>query len=213
MKNLIRSALDGAYTYAAYREHLTRLLAQGRTTGPNQSPFYLEIAQLNQARMDRLDRKARFLPETTATLTRLERDLLMLVLTEGWCGDAAQTVPVLQHLAAASPRLELRLVLRDEHPELMDHFLTEGGRSIPKLILLDPETLEVLGDWGPRPAAAQKMAMDYKHQPEPKPDYATHHLELHRWYARNKTEDAQRELIELLSPYTGAASPNTGAGV
>ena len=80
----------------------------------------------------------------------------------------------------------------------MDHFLTDGGRSIPKLILLDANTLQVLGDWGPRPAVAQRLSMDYKYKPTPKEDYETHHQELHTWYARNKTLDTQLELIDFL---------------
>ncbi len=198
MKTLIEKALADARSYSAYRAFLTELLGKGKTTGPNQSELYLRIADLNQHRMDRLDRRDRFLPEMVTTLEELKGNYLMLVLTEGWCGDAAQIVPLMNHMASASSKLKLQLVLRDEHTELMDHFLTDGGRSIPKLILLDANIHEVLDDWGPRPAEAQQMSMDYKHKPQPKEDYETHHMELHTWYARNKTVDTQRELIEFL---------------
>ncbi len=204
MKELIQQALTNARTYPDYRAYLTELLAAGKTTGPNQSEAYVQYARLNQSRMDRLDKRNRFLPEMAAELAQLDQAMLMLVITEGWCGDAAQLVPLLYHLTEATPKLDLLLVLRDEHPELMDQFLTDGARSIPKVIFLDAATHTVLGDWGPRPAFAQQMTMDYKHQAPPKADYATYQKELHTWYARDKTASAQRELLDVFR----AMNPN-----
>ena len=201
MQDLIRQALAQAMTYPAYRDHLTRLLTEeGRTTGDNQSDFYLEIAALNEARMDRLDRKVRLTADTEARLATLTRPLTLLVLTEGWCGDAAQILPVLNWLAEASAHIELRCVLRDEHPALMDEFLTAGTRSIPKVIVLDPATHDVLADWGPRPAPAQRMVMAYKNTPtDQRPPYPEFQKALHTWYARDKTRTTQEELVEVVS--------------
>lgn len=184
-------------TYPQYRKRLTELLAEGKTTGPNQSENYLEAARLNQHRMDRLDRKARFSPAMEALLADLGKPYLLLALTEGWCGDAAQLLPLINHMAEATDQLSLRLVLRDEQLELMDQFLTDGGRGIPKVLVLDPDSLAVVADWGPRPAPAQQLAMDYKYQREPKMDYDTYNKALHTWYARDKTQTAQEELVAL----------------
>jgi hypothetical protein len=197
MNPTIEKALANSQTYPDFRTTLAGLLAQGKTTGNNHSESYIAYTELNQSRMNRLDRKTRFLPEMSTLLERLKQDYIMLVITEGWCGDAAQLVPMFHHMAVASPRLSLRLVLRDEHPELMDQFLTNGGRSIPKLILLDAKTHAVLADWGPRPFIPQKMVMEYTQQAAPKPDFATFQQEIHAWYARNKTVDAQLEMIKL----------------
>ncbi len=198
MKDPLSNALESAFTYADYRKHLTQLLLDGKTTGPNQTAVYLDAARMNQSRMDRLDRKSRLSDVLSRAATALDRDLLILVITEGWCGDAAQTVPVANWLAEGSPRIDLRLVLRDEHPELMSHFLTDGASSIPVFIFLDPESLEVLGRWGPRPAPAQEIAMAQKFHPAPKPDYDTYQKVLHTWYARDKTETTQGELLPIL---------------
>jgi hypothetical protein len=203
MKELIQKALADSRPYPEYRQFLTELLATGKTTGPNQSELYLKIADLNQSRMDRLDKKPRFIPETEALLSELKGNYTLLVLTEGWCGDAAQIVPFLNHLDEASDKLDLRLILRDEYTELMDNFLTDGGRSIPKVIVLNPDTNEVLGDWGPRPTAAQKLSMDYKYKPEPKEDYEAHHAEVHTWYARDKTKSTQAELVAFFRGLDG----------
>lgn len=199
MEDLITASLAKAQSYPKYRQMLTELLEiKGKTTGPNQSDFYLEIAHLNQARMNRLDRKPKLTEATSAFLKDLDRELTMLVLTEGWCGDAAQILPVLNWIADASGHIHLYCLLRDENPELMDAFLTDGARSIPKVIVLDTQTKEVLGSWGPRPAEVQQMVMDYKHAPQPKADYAIFQKELHTWYARDKTKSTQAEVVEVL---------------
>lgn len=199
MQTLIRTALAAALPYPAYRDYLTELLALGKTTGPNQDEFYLKIANLNQRRMDRLDRRTELTDALKAAINNLDKPYTLLVLTEGWCGDAAQILPVLNKAAEASDHLKLLLIFRDQHLELMDRYLTDGGRSIPKILVLDAVTAEVITHWGPRPAPAQQISMDYKYQPEPKPDYEEHHLELHAWYTRDKTATIQAELTELFT--------------
>ncbi|MEO0626014.1 MAG: thioredoxin family protein [Bacteroidota bacterium] len=204
MKDFIQKALDASRSYEDYRSFLTDLLAEGKTTGPNQSEFYIQIANLNQQRMNRLDKRTKLIPELIASLAKVDQPYTFLVLTEGWCGDAAQIVPILDKLVEASPNLDMRLVLRDEHLELMDLFLTDGGRSIPKVLVLDPDSLEVVTTWGPRPAPAQKMSMDYKYHPDPKPSYELHHHELHAWYAKDKTQTTQSELLDLVNQLASA---------
>lgn len=202
MTNSLAEAVEAAvatgWTYVEYRAHLAELLAAGKTTGPNQSEKYVAFTELNQKRMERLDRKNRLTEEAKKTLGNLGGHYLLLVLTEGWCGDAAQIIPVLNWMCEAGDHLEMKLVLRDEHPELMDHFLTDGGRSIPKVLFLDPTTHAVLGQWGPRPAEAQRMSLDYKNRPQPKEDYETYQKELHTWYARDRTRSTQEELMIML---------------
>lgn len=149
--------------------------------------------------MKRLDKRTELTEELNVAVNSLTKNYKLLALTEGWCGDAAQILPLVNKLVEANPQLELHLILRDEHLELMDLFLTDGGRSIPKILFLNPDTHEVIASWGPRPAYAQKMAMDYKYKPEPKEDYETHHLELHSWYTKDKTLSTQAELTDLLN--------------
>ena len=196
----LQTALRSARPYPVYRQFLTNKLEnEGKTTGDNQSELYLRIANLNQSRMDRLDRKHRLTEDLTTTLASLKHNYTLLVLTEGWCGDAAQIVPVLQWLDEASPRVQLLCALRDENLGLIDQYLTNGGRSIPLVLFLNPNTEEVLASWGPRPLVAQAMSMHYKRKPAPKEDYEEHHKELHTWYARDKTVSTQYELNELFN--------------
>lgn len=119
----------------------------------------------------------------------------LLVLSEDWCGDASNTVPVLARLAEATPGLELRIVERDANPELMDRYTTDGSRSIPLAVVLD-EDFEPRGRWGPRPEELQEFVLTEKR----KGDLPTEEIyrQARRWYARDGGESTLRELLEVL---------------
>lgn len=119
----------------------------------------------------------------------------LLVLSEDWCGDACNTVPVLAGLADAAPNLDLRVVQRDENPELMDRYTTDGSRSIPVAIVLDAE-FEPRGRWGPRPEELQEFVLSEKRRGE-RPN-AEIYREARRWYAEDGGETTLRELLEVL---------------
>ncbi|UYZ58368.1 thioredoxin family protein [Hymenobacter latericus] len=188
--------LANAYTYESYRQLIDDLLAQGRTTGPNQSGDLLKYARLNEQRMSRIDKTVVVQPELQAELDRLQGRYVWLVLTEGWCGDAAQIVPVFEAVVRAShQKLKSAYLLRDENLDLMDRYLTNGGRSIPKLIVLQGDTLTEVATWGPRPAPAQEMFQRLKEQQLPFEEFAT---QLHGWYAKDRTQSTQQELRALL---------------
>ena len=189
-------SLAGAYTYQAYRQLIDELLTQGKTTGPNQSEELTHYTELNVQRMERLDKTVKVQPALAAAAAGLQGNYLWLIITEGWCGDAAQLVPVFEAVAQASQgHLTTRYVLRDEHPELMDQYLTGGGKAIPKLLVLHPTTLAEITHWGPRPAPAQELFRKLK------AEGATHEafaLQLHTWYAHDRTQTTQNELLALV---------------
>ncbi len=119
----------------------------------------------------------------------------LLVLAEDWCGDAANTVPVLGAFADAAPNVEMRVLKRDENAELMDRFLTNGTRSIPIAILLD-DAFEPVGSWGPRPAALQAFVLGERAKGERpvKEIYA----DSRRWYAHDRGETTLCELLDVM---------------
>ena len=155
-------------SYADYRALIDRLIAEGRTTGPNQSEALADFTRLNCQRMKRLDLTVMVEKALVGAMQRLAHDWVWLTLTEAWCGDAAQAIPVIDKIAALSPRVRARYLLRDEHPALMDRYLTNGTRSIPKLLCLDAKTLEDQWTWGPRPAPAMALFRERAAQGEPK---------------------------------------------
>lgn len=210
MKKISREIVNQAMTYEAYRQLTDELLAQGKTTGGNHSEAMIHYTQLNVARMNRLDKTTRLLESAKAQLQNIRRPMIWLTLTEAWCGDAAQAIPVLQKMADASELVELRLILRDEHPDIMDAFLTNGGRSIPKVILLDAQSLDVLGTWGPRPAEVQEMVMAAKADLEALADkeakkkrYQELTAAAQKWYAKDKTRSIQEEFLAAVGESFG----------
>jgi thioredoxin family protein len=117
----------------------------------------------------------------------------LLVLVEDWCGDASNTIPVLAKLTDRAPGVALRLIRRDEHPEVMDRYLTNGTRSIPVVIVLDRDFRE-LGHWGPRPHLLQQWVLEQRRQGTPKDQL---YPEVRRWYARDGGESTLREVLAV----------------
>jgi hypothetical protein len=188
--------LAASYTYSAYRHLIDELQAEGKTTGPQQSELLTNYTRLNVQRMSRIDKTIQLLPELQAALKALPQHYAWLIITEGWCGDAAQIVPVLEAAAKASQgNVTTHYLLRDQNLDLMDQYLTAGGRSIPKLVILQADTLTEVANWGPRPATAQQMFLDLKSQDLPFEEFST---QLHAWYAKDKTKSTQHELLTLL---------------
>src|SRR5258708_31837956 len=194
----MKEYIDKVMTYAEYKKLIDDLLAEGKTTGPNQSVAMFGYGKLNRQRMHRLEETVEIGERTKIAAKKIMRAMIWLVITEGWCGDAAQNVPVIEKIAAESDKIETRYILRDENLELMDQFLTNGARSIPKLIALDAETLEVFGSWGARPAPAQKLFVDMRAKGVEK---ATILKEIQRWYNADKSETIQSEFEVLLGEW------------
>lgn len=185
-----------ALAYTSYRELVDELLARGETTGPDNSEEMLHYSKMNVQRMNRVDKTAVLSEELLSTLNSLKGSYRLLVITEGWCGDAAQIVPVINKMVAAVPdKLELKLTLRDKNLPLIDAHLTNGGRAIPVLLVLDEEGNLLLPKWGPRPAVLQSLIADWKKEGVEMPELAE---KLHGWYAKDKTVATQYELNELL---------------
>jgi len=87
-------------------------------------------------------------------------DLKILVITEPWCSDSSAIFPVILRFFENQP-VEIKIALRDENPELMNRFLTNGTRAIPIILVLD-EQGEVHLKFGPRPAKAQAIFEKYR---------------------------------------------------
>ena len=126
MKEIIEKSLEKTYTYQKYKDLVKELLDQGKSTGPNQSDDLLNYSLLNDKRMQRLDKTIKISEETIAKLKDVKEPQTWLVLTEGWCGDAAQNLPVINKLAEENANIQLKVVLRDENLELMDGFQVSG---------------------------------------------------------------------------------------
>ena len=196
MKSIIEKSLSQSYSYTAYRNQIKTLLKEGKSTGKEQSEALTHYSELNEARMNRLEKTVKISTEIIQKLNQLNGDYIWLVISEGWCGDAAQILPVIYKMAELSERIDLKIVFRDENEDLMNLFLTNGTKSIPKLIILDKNTLEVLSDFGPRPIGAKQLILDYKAKHGIVDETAKTNLQL--WYLHDKGLSIQKEILDLM---------------
>lgn len=194
MKNYIERSMS----FDEYVGLIDGLLSDNKTTGPNQSESVVGFTRLNRQRMARLGKTVELDGSTREIMRGNTRPMVWLVITEAWCGDAAQNVPVIEKIAAENDKIETRYILRDENPELMDRFLTGGSRSIPKLIAIDAGTYEVLGSWGARPQAAQDLFLKMRADGIEKPAILE---EMQRWYNADKGRSVQHEFAELIAKW------------
>lgn len=195
-EQIVQEGLPKAISYPAYRKLVDDHAAQETSTGPIQTEALSNYTMLNQRRMKRLDKTTKLQEADIAKISSFKGDVTWLVITESWCGDAAQTMPAMQKIAELSEGIDLKVILRDENLELMDAFLYNGGRSIPKLIVIDNASGEILGDWGPRPSKATQLVNNYKEAhgiltPEFKQD-------LQVWYNKDKGQNTIEDLLRLL---------------
>ena len=196
IETLIDESLKTSLSYQDYRDQVAQMAEEERTSGLEQTEALINYTMLNDRRMKRWDKTIKIADNLTERISQLKTDMTWLVITESWCGDAAHVIPVLNKLALLNDGIDLRLVYRDEHLELMDQFLTNGNRSIAKVIMIDNQTKSVLATYGPRPSEATKMVNDYKvlHgqlTPEFKED-------LQRWYNKDKGATVVLDILELL---------------
>lgn len=187
---------DSGMNYSSYRELVHSLLLAGKTTGEDSSEAMLHYTKMNEQRMNRVEKTTVLTPAILSAIANINKSYKFLVITEGWCGDAAQIVPVINHIVSAAPeKFSLKLVLRDQDLPLIDAHLTNGGRAIPVLLILDENDELVLPKWGPRPAVLQALLADWKNETI---DMMVLAERLHGWYAKDKTQATQAELLDVL---------------
>lgn len=195
MKDIIQKSLENTFTYIEYRALVSNLLLEQKSTGPEQSEALTNYSMLNDKRMKRLDKTIKMVDTTIAAFSETIQPQTWLVITEGWCGDAAQNIPVVNKIAALNDNINLKVVLRDDNLELMDLFLTNGGRAIPKIVALDADN-NILFTWGPRPTVATKMVADYK-LAHGSID-AQFKQDLQVWYNKDKGKSVQEDFVALI---------------
>ncbi|MCX7547026.1 thioredoxin family protein [Xanthomarina sp. F1114] len=197
MDQIIKDSLTKSMSYQAYRELMGQMVENQSTTGNDKSEDMVEYTKLNEQRMKRWDKTLKVSDNTKKDLANIDTKQTWLVLAESWCGDAAHVIPVFNKLAELNENINLKLVLRDDNDALMNQFLTNGGKSIPKLIIIDDATNKVISSFGPRPAEATKLVVDYKAKHgEITPEIKE---ELQQWYNKDKGQSVMSDLMSLLA--------------
>lgn len=192
-----QKVIDQAFSYPQFVEFTTQLVVENRTTGNNQSEAYLDYTRMCLQRMRRWDKTAKVSLEMEGLVRSIKEEQVWLVVTEAWCGDGAQSIPYLAKLVDLNPLIDLKIIMRDENPEIMDVYLTNGARSIPKLIAFTKDLKVEFFTWGPKPEYLIKRHKAYKYDSQGK-TYKDFLEEIHLWYARNKNQDLEVELFPLI---------------
>ncbi len=197
MHPIIKESINGSISYRDYRELVKQLADEHSNTGIEKTEALANYTKLNDRRMRRWDKTIKISKETQQKISEFNQKMTLLIITESWCGDAAHVIPALNKMAELNPNIDVKLVLRDENLELMDMFLTKGGRAIPKVIMIDDETGAVLSTYGPRPSEASSyvnrfVAKNGSLTPEFKED-------LQHWYNGDKGQNIINDVIEILS--------------
>jgi len=184
------------FSYKQYRNLMQQLVEQGRTSGSEQKESLIYLTKLNDRRMKRWEKTIVIPDDIKARFMSFRGKMTWVVIAESWCADGAHVIPVIHKIAELIDGIDLRLVLRDENEDLMSQFLTNGGRAIPKLVMIDSFTGWVVGTYGPRPSAITKIVEEFKQI------HGTITLEfkedLQRWYNSDKGQTTIDDLVNLL---------------
>lgn len=196
LESSITNSIKNSMAYAAYRALMGQLTESHSTTGLDKSEAMVAYTALNEQRMKRWDKTLKVPVDAQEKIAAFKERVTWLVLTESWCGDAAHVIPAINKVAELNPNIDLKLVLRDDHDDLMQQFLTNGGKSIPKLIMIDNASGTVRGTFGPRPAEATQLVESYKR------DHGAITEEfkeiLQGWYNKDKGQHTIIDLLQLL---------------
>jgi len=196
LKDIISNSLQKSMSYAQYVDLVAELTENNSTTGPDKSEAMANYTMLNNRRIKRWNKTVKVSEEAQNLIKNSDKNYTWLVLTESWCGDAAHIMPVINKVAELNDNIDYRVILRDENEALMNEFLTNGGKAIPKLIMIDNETDEVVDSYGPRPSVATELVNEFKTKygkltPEFKED-------LQRWYNKDKGQTIISDMVQFL---------------
>jgi len=196
MKHIIKQSLERSQSYQEYRDLVKALVVQESTSGNEKTENLIEYTRLNDRRMKRWDKTLKVSNDFKTKIAEFKEKITWLVITESWCGDAAHIMPAINKVAELNENISFKTVLRDENEALMNLFLTNGSKSVPKLVMIDDASGEVVSTFGPRPNVATQLVNDYKAEfgaltPEFKQD-------LQVWYNNDKGESTIEDLTQML---------------
>mgnify|MGYP000553890660 CR=1 FL=1 len=196
MNSIIKKSIDKALSYQDYRVLVKQLAEKNTNSGLEKAEDLANYTKLNDRRMMRWDKTIKISEDAQQKILKFNQKIIWLIITESWCGDAAHVIPALNKMAELNSNIEIKIVLRDDNLKLMDFFLTNGGRAIAKVIMVDTETGDVLNTYGPRPTEATELVNDYKHKNgKITPDFKE---DLQHWYNKDKGQNVIHDVIGIL---------------
>ena len=178
-------------TYQEYRNTFDEVLSNPTPSAPYDNPDYIDYTKLNLSRHDRWIKKGVILPELEEIIKAIKEDLSWVLISESWCGDAAHITPFIFKLSELNDLIKLKVQLRDTDSEI-DNYLTNGGKSIPILVVRDRHGKDLF-TWEPRPKQAQEIHLRNLASDKPVKEKK---IELQSWYNKDKGESFQKEMLQ-----------------
>lgn len=182
---------------ATWKEYLSAfeyILNSENPPAPYSNPAYLDYVKLNYSRQKRWIKTGVLTQDIIAEVKKIDSAQTWYIITEPWCGDAAHSIPFLKLISEHNPLITLKIVWRDTPPFFIEDYLTNGGKSVPKLVVRDTEDND-LYTWGPRPEPCQKIYLEMKKGSAP---FDEQKIVLQNWYNTDKGETLQKELLALI---------------
>ena len=202
---ITHEVIKEALSYPAYVELAGHLIENRQTTGIYHSDDSVSKSAQNLLIIQDLLETITIQEQVIKILQVYQVPLTWLAITESWCIDSANSLPVIYKMSQVNANIQLKVILRDSS-SIIDNFTTRGSRSIPKVICLDAESLVVLGVWGPRPAELEaKIMVKVKHlNNAPNNDEIKRREKIRSiiksWYNENQAQSIQQEVLESLIP-------------
>lgn len=195
LNQTLKNYWDTAVSYSEYKKIITQEAEKNINAEEEEIKHLAEFTQLNLTRIHRLDKTLSLSEEIIQKLEKVKQKFHLLIISEGWCGDASQIIPAINTLVENSAFLEMKITFRDQN-ELIDQYLTNGGKAIPILIILN-KNFEEITHWGPRPQQGLDLLHKFKSSPEtyPKEQF---HKDLQVFYNHDKGFSVQNEILKIL---------------
>jgi hypothetical protein len=183
---------------ATWEEFLNRfesILKADLPETPYDNKAYFNYLKLNESRQRRWLKTSQLIPELLKAIQQIKEKQTWYIITEPWCGDAAHSIPFLYLMTQTNEHIELKMIWRDTPPFMIEDYLTNGGKSVPKLIVRDADNQDIF-TWGPRPTECQKLYLALK---EKNADFEEMKITLQQWYNNDKGQSIQNELLALIT--------------
>ena len=177
-----------------YQDLFTQILSSDNHSAPYDNPDYLNYTKLNESRQNRWMKKGIILEETKNAFSKIDTAQHWIIISEPWCGDAAHIVPFLVKLSELNPKITYEIQLRDSAPFIIENYLTNRAKAIPKLVIRD-ENRNDLAVWGPRPIEAQELFLELKLS---NANSEQQKIALQNWYNTDEGVKIQQEICKII---------------
>lgn len=186
--------MNNTITWKDYLQKFEHILSQKNPEAPYDDLDFFNYLKLNRSRQNRWLKTAKINDELSHVISAINQKQTWYLIVEPWCGDASHSAPFIYMMTELNPNITFKVVLRDTEPFMIDNYLTNGGKSIPKVVIRD-ENEKDLHLWGPRPIECQNEFDSLKEQ---QVELADLKLALQNWYNKDHGNSIQKEFLALL---------------